>query len=63
MMDRIDFEVVTAKGALKLTTPDRAIARRYLAEHAESFPGLEMYEVVHQAPIRRRIRTHLRVVA
>lgn len=60
-----EFEIRSAAGILIFTTPDKDLAMKEARAKAVTFPGLEVFEIIHQAPIRRRVwreRPALRLV-
>ena len=66
MTPRVEFEIVTARGAVIKTVDERRAATRWAAENAQTFPDLEVFEVTHIAPVRRRVwrdRARLQLVA
>lgn len=64
MSVRIEFEVVTARGAPIKTFDTRKAATKHAADVAPVFPDCEVFEVTYLAPVRRRIwRDRVRLVA
>jgi hypothetical protein len=52
---RTEYEVTTSAGTVKLTTPDRKLAMARAKAWADQFPKLEVFEVFHPEPVRRRV--------
>jgi hypothetical protein len=53
--ERTEYEVTTSAGTVKLTTPDRKLALQRAKAWAEQFPSLQVIEVYHPEPVRRRV--------
>jgi hypothetical protein len=65
-MTRTEFEVCTSRGAIVRIFDERRAANRYANDICHEFPGVCVFEVIHQEPIRRRIyrpATQLRIAS
>lgn len=65
MSTRVDYEVLTAAGALIATSDDRRKATKITSDKRDQFPGVHVVEVIRSEQ-RRPVwtdRKHLRVVA
>ena len=62
MIQRIDFEAVTARGATIRTFDTLDLARAWVGERKAEFPGLHVEEVVTTVTRRRAYQPRLTLV-